>query len=202
VAHGDAGYSRKGAEPGNASHYYSLTRMPTRGQLRVGGETLAVEGLSWMDHEFGTSFLEPGQAGWDWFSIQLEDGTDLMLFRMRRADGRTDTHSSGTLVFPSGVAMPLSAGAFSLVPTVSWTSPATRARYPVAWSIAVPGQGLSLEVRATLPNQELRTERSTGVTYWEGATEVSGSSGGRALRGRGYLEMTGYTGAPLSEKFR
>jgi predicted secreted hydrolase len=202
VAHGEGGYSRKGAQPGNASHYYSLTRMPTRGVLTMGGATFAVEGLSWMDHEFGTSFLEPGQAGWDWFSVQLEDGTDLMLFQMRRADGAPDGHSSGTLVLPSGAVVPLGAGAFTLEPKEHWTSPATGARYPVAWSIAVPGQRLSLAVRGVLPDQELRSDRSTGVTYWEGAIDVSGSRDGRPTRGRGYLEMTGYAGGPMSERFK
>jgi predicted secreted hydrolase len=125
-----------------------------------------------------------------------------MLFQMRRADGTLDPHSSGTLVPPSGIATPLAAGAFTLQPTAFWVSPATRARYPVAWSISIPARRISLDVRGVLPDQELRSDRSTGVTYWEGATDVAGSSNGQPIRGRGYLEMTGYTGTPMSEKFK
>ena len=202
VAHGEQGFSRKGSQPGNASHYYSLTRMPTRGTLAVGGDRFSVDGYSWMDHEFGTSFLEPGQVGWDWFAIQLEDGADLMLFQMRRADGRADPHSSGTLADGTGRTWRLGAGDVALQPGRSWTSPASGASYPVTWTLSVPRQGLALEVRAAVDAQELRTDRSTGVTYWEGAVEVRGTRNGRPARGRGYLEMTGYTGRPMSEKFR
>jgi predicted secreted hydrolase len=176
--------------------------MPTRGTLTVGGDRFTVDGYSWMDHEFGTSFLEPGQVGWDWFAIQLEDGADLMLFQMRRADGRADPNSSGTLVDGTGRTWRLGAGDFALRPGRAWTSPASGASYPVGWTLSVPGQGLALEVRAAVDAQELRTERSTGVTYWEGAVEVRGTRDGRPARGRGYLEMTGYTGRPMSEKFR
>jgi len=155
-----------------------------------------------MDHEFGTSFLEPGQVGWDWFAIQLEDGADLMLFQMRRADGRADPHSSGTLADDTGRTWHLGAGDVALRPGRAWTSPASGASYPVSWTLSVPGQGLALEVRAAVDAQELRTDHSTGVTYWEGAVEVRGTRNGRPARGRGYLEMTGYTGRPMSEKFR
>jgi len=202
VAHGEQGFSRKGSQPGNASHYYSLTRMPTRGTLTVGGERFTVEGNSWMDHEFGSSLLEPGQVGWDWFAIQLEDGADLMLFQMRRADGRADPNSSGTLADGTRQTRRLGAGDFALRPNRVWTSPASGASYPVGWTLRVPGLGLELEVRAAVEAQELRTERSTGVTYWEGAVEVRGTRNGRPALGRGYLEMTGYTGRPMSEKFR
>jgi predicted secreted hydrolase len=202
VAHGEQGYSRKGSEPGNASTYYSLTRMPTRGTIVVGGERFPVEGLSWMDHEFGTSFLEAGQVGWDWFSIQLDDGTDLMLFQMRRGDGRADPHSSGTWVGADGRAEAMGAVEFVLRAGQEWTSPASGASYPIWWSVSIPGRGTRLEVRAAVAAQELLTERSTGVTYWEGAIDVRGTRDGREVRGRGYLEMTGYAGVPMSEKFR
>jgi predicted secreted hydrolase len=202
VLHGEAGYSRKGSEPGNASHYYSLTRMPTRGTLTIDGERIEVAGLSWMDHEFGTSVLEPAQLGWDWFSMQLDDGTDLMLFEMRRSDGRRDPHSSGTLVDRDGRARHLGANEFTLTPLDTWRSPDSGADYPIAWRLALPGHGLQVEARAVVPAQELRTERSTAVTYWEGAIDVTGTRRGRAVGGRGYLEMTGYTGRPMSELFR
>jgi predicted secreted hydrolase len=202
VAHGERGLSQKGAQAGNASHYYSLTRMPTRGTLVVDGETVEVEGLSWMDHEFGTSFLEPEQVGWDWFSIQLDDGTELMLFQLRRADGSRDEHSSGTFVDEAGRGLPVRAGDFGLEAGQPWRSPASGASYPVSWRITIPGRELDLRIRAAVEGQELRTERSTGVTYWEGAVDVEGTRGGAPVRGRGYLEMTGYSGSSMGEIFQ
>jgi predicted secreted hydrolase len=202
VAQGRDGYSRKGPSPGNASHYYSLTRMPTRGRLALDGAPFVVEGSSWMDHEFGSSFLEPDQVGWNWCSLQLDDGTDVMLYEMRRRDGRLDPYSIGTVVSRDGRAEPIAAGDFRLTPGDTWRSPASGATYPIAWSVAVPRRGLALDVRAALPDQELRTGQSTGVTYWEGSVVVGGTSGGRPVSGRGYLEMTGYTGAPLSSVLR
>ena len=201
VLHGVGGFSQKGAEVGNASHYYSLTRLPTTGRLTVGGETFEVRGLSWMDHEFGTSFLEPAQAGWDWFSIQLDDGTDLMVYVMRRIDGSRDPRSSGTIVSRAGVTH-LRADDFRLTPGRRWTSPASGAAYPVAWRIAVPPYGLELDVAAAVDAQELETGRSTGVTYWEGTIDVRGTRGGVPVTGSGYLEMTGYAGAPMSTVLR
>ena len=201
VLHGDGGYSRKGNEPGNASHYYSLTRLPTTGRLEVGGESFDVAGASWMDHEFGTSFLEPAQAGWDWFSIQLDDGTDLMLYTMRRLDGSADPWSSGTVVMPAAVTR-LRAGDYRLVPGRRWTSPDSGGSYPVAWRITVPSLGIELRAEAAVDAQELRTGRSTGVTYWEGTIDVRGTRGGTPVTGRGYLEMTGYAGPPLSRVLR
>lgn len=202
VIHGQRGVSQKGERPGNASHYYSLTRMPTRGQLSLAGEQYTVDGLSWMDHEFGTSFLEPGQIGWDWFSIQLDEGADLMLFQLRRSDGSRDRHSSGTWVEADGRRQTVESHQFRLLPGALWKSPGSGGSYPILWEIVLPKLDLSLKVRAVLPNQELSTERSTGVTYWEGAIEVIGSRSGRPVRGRGYLEMTGYSGQPISEKFQ
>ncbi len=203
VLHGDRGYSRKGSAPGNASHYYSLTRMPTRGVVTLDGRAVEVTGLSWMDHEFGTSFLEPEQIGWDWFSIQLEDGRDLMIFRLRRADGSVDPRSSGTLVEPDGTTVPITlASGFRLEPGRSWTSPASRGRYPTVWNVRVPGSALDLTVTAVVDNQELHTVQSAGVTYWEGAVDVAGSSRGRPVKGRGYLEMTGYAGKSMGTIMR
>ena len=203
VLHGDHGYSRKGAAAGNASHYYSLTRMPTRGTIVLGGRTIAITGLSWMDHEFGTSFLEPEQVGWDWFSIQLDDGRDLMIFQLRRADGSIDPRSSGTLVGPDGSIQPITlASGFHLTPGRTWTSSASGTRYPVEWTVALPRQAISLEAAAALDDQELHTEHSTGVTYWEGAIDVAGQVNGRPVKGRGYLEMTGYSGVPMGRFMR
>ena len=201
VLHGVNGFSQKGAEVGNASHYYSLTRLRTTGRLVVGGETFDVEGLSWMDHEFGTSFLEPAQAGWDWFSIQLDDGTDLMVYVMRRIDGARDSRSSGTLVSQNGVSH-LRVDDYRLTPGRRWTSPASGAVYPVTWRIESPPHGLDLEVTAAVDAQELETGQSTGVTYWEGAIDVRGTRDGAPVAGSGYLEMTGYAGAPMSTVLR
>ena len=201
VLHGVNGFSQKGAEVGNASHYYSLTRLRTTGRLTIDGEAFDVEGLSWMDHEFGTSFLEPAQAGWDWFSIQLDDGTDLMVYVMRRIDGARDPRSSGTLVAAEG-RVPLRVDDFRLTPGRRWTSPASGAAYPVAWRVEIPPHGLDLEVTAAVDAQELQTGRSTGVTYWEGAIDVRGTRRGAPVAGSGYLEMTGYAGAPMSTVLR
>ena len=199
--HGENGLSRKGRSAGNASQYYSMTRMPTTGRIRLDGEWIDVTGASWMDHEFGTTFLEPGQVGWDWFSLQLEDGADIMVFQLRRADGRPDEHSAGTWVDGDGTTA-LQREDVRLVPGRRWTSPASGASYPVEWRVELPGRQVSLDVTAALPAQELDTGASTGVTYWEGAVTVTGRVGGRRVRGRGYLEMTGYSGRPMSEVFR
>ena len=202
VAHGEAGYSQKGTQPGNASHYYSMTRLDTRGTITLGSTRHVVSGQSWMDHEFGTSLLEPDQAGWDWFALHLADGRDLMLYQMRRTNGSRDPHSSGTLVGADGRVTRLQVADYTLAPLEFWTSPVTRVRYPIRWRVTVPGERLAFDVRAAMPDQELHTPASTGVTYWEGAVDATGTSGGAPLAGRGYMELTGYSGVPLSESFR
>ena len=198
VLHGVGGYSQKGSSAGNASYYYSLTRMPTHGTLTLGGERLAVEGVSWMDHEFGTTFLEPEQEGWDWFSLQLDDGTDLMMFRLRGRDGSVDPRSSGTLVDRGGRSRALETASFELDPGRIWLSPDTRGRYPVEWRVRLPAEGLDLAVRAAVDSQELNGLAS-GVAYWEGVVDVEGTRDGGPVTGRGYLEMTGYAGRPMGE---
>jgi predicted secreted hydrolase len=201
VRHGDAGLSGKGDQAGNASYYYSLTRMPTRGTLIVGGEPVAVSGSSWMDHEFGTTILEPHQTGWDWFSIQLDDGTDLMVFQLRDRDGRAVRQSSGSLIPAGGQPMVLRSDAFTLKPGRTWTSRDSGASYPVEWDVQVPGAQLSVSVRAAVDAQEL-AKLSTGINYWEGAVTITGTRAGRPVTGRGYLEMTGYSGRPMGEIMR
>ena len=202
LLHGQAGLSQKGAQDGNASHYYSLTRMPTRGGIWVDGRKFEVSGLSWMDHEFGTSFLEPEQIGWDWFALQLDSGQDLMLFQLRRSDARLDPHSGGTLLEASGQSRALGRPDFTMEPVRTWQSPHSGARYPIQWRLSLPGQRLSLTVTAAQPDQELRTPRSTRVTYWEGAVVVTGTRGADPVAGRGYLEMTGYAGRSMGDVFR
>jgi predicted secreted hydrolase len=201
VLNGDHGYSQKGATPGNATEYYSLTRMPTEGTIFVDGERFAVKGSSWMDHEFGTTFLEKTQQGWDWLSLQLDDGTDLMAFRMRHADGSVDTQSSGTLVAKGSPPRRLMAADFTLTPGRRWTSPASGGSYPVEWQVAVPGDSLQLAVTPVLDDQEIVGAR-TSVKYWEGAVDVKGTRAGRPIAGRGYLEMTGYAGTAMGEMLR
>ena len=200
--HGAGGFSRKGPSAGNASQYYSMSRMPTAGRVRIDGAWVDVAGASWMDHEFGTTFLEPGQVGWDWFSLQLDDGADLMVFQLRRADGRPDARSAGTWIAGGGASAALEGDDVRLTPGRRWTSPASGAEYPVEWRVELPGRQTSLAVTAVLDAQEMDTGASTGVTYWEGAVTAAGRVGGRPVRGRGYLEMTGYVGRPMSEVFR
>ena len=189
------GINQKGAREGNASHYYSLTRMPTRGTLTIDGERFEVSGESWMDHEFSTSFLEPEQRGWDWFSIQLSDGRELMLYRMRRADGSRDPRSSGTLVERDGKTTHLRNEDFALTPGRSTFKSKNGAVYHTDWTVAVPRHGITLTVTTPLVDQELSLVDSTGIAYWEGMIDVAGHSGGQAVRGSGYLEMTGYHGS-------
>ena len=189
------GINQKGAREGNASHYYSLTRMPTKGTIAIDGERFEVSGQSWMDHEFSTSFLEPEQRGWDWLSIQLSDNRELMLYRMRRADGSHDPRSSGTLVDANGKTTHLSNEDFTLTPGRSMFKSPNGAIYPTEWSVAIPSQKIELRVTTPLNDQELSLVKSTGIAYWEGMIDVDGRSGSQAVRGSGYLEMTGYHGS-------
>ncbi len=198
VLHGDRGYSRKGESEGNASLYYSLTRMPTQGTVLVDGEEISVEGLSWMDHEFGTSFLESGQVGWDWMSIQLDDGTDLMVYQLRKADGTKSSRSSGTFVDIDGMSDILKAPEFEMLPLKQVDATASGARYPEEWVLHIPRLKLNLTVSPVLLSQEFRGGQ-TGLRYWEGAVTVAGTRFGKTVRGRGYLEMTGYAGGFMSD---
>jgi predicted secreted hydrolase len=196
--HGHNGVSQKAAGPGRASHYYSLTRMTTDGTLTFAGKRHTVAGSTWMDHEFGSNQLTESQVGWDWFAIQLSDGAELMLYQLRLTDGRSDPHSSGSLIQPDGRVEHLPFSAFELTPQEIWQSPKSGGRYPIRWRIQVPGRRLDLSVRAAFPDQELDTRGSTLVTYWEGAVTVSGTDGDRSIAGVGYLEMTGYA-APFRQ---
>jgi predicted secreted hydrolase len=189
------GINQKGAREGNASHYYSLTRMPTRGTLTIDGERFEVSGHSWMDHEFSTSFLEPEQRGWDWFSIQLSDHRELMLYRMRRADGSHDPRSSGTLIDANGRTTHLSNADFTLTPGRSTFKSKNGAVYPTEWTVSLPAHKIDLTVTTPLADQELSLVDSTGIAYWEGMIDVAGRSGSQAVSGSGYLEMTGYHGS-------
>ena len=195
VIHGINGISQKGAQPGNASHYYSLTRMPTKGTIAIDGERVAVTGESWMDHESGTSFLEPEQRGWDWLSIQMSDNRELMLYQLRRSDGSRDPRSSGTLVDPAGKSLHLADKDFTLTPGRSTFKSKNGAAYPTEWTVSIPSQRIELRITTPLDDQELSLVESTGVAYWEGMIDVAGQSGSQAVTGSGYLEMTGYFGS-------
>jgi predicted secreted hydrolase len=195
IFHGIDGINQKGARPGNASHYYSLTRMPTKGTIAIDGERFDVAGETWMDHEFSTSFLEPEQRGWDWLSIQLSDNREIMLYVMRRADGQHDPRSSGTLVDAGGKSIHLSDKDFTLTPGRATFASKNGAVYPVEWTVTIPSHNIDLQITTPLKDQELSLEQSTGVAYWEGMIDVTGQSGAQAVSGVGYLEMTGYHGS-------
>ena len=188
VLQGDGGLSQKGRAPGNASYYYSLTRMPTSGAVRVGQRSFVVSGQSWMDREWSTSALEEGQVGWDWFSLQLEGGRELMLYVLRRSDGTADSLSAGTLVSGDGSYRRLPLESWSLERLGVWMSPRSGVSYPAAWRIAIPDEELELEVRPLIPDQEV----DHAFRYWEGAVGARGTIAGEAVTAQGYVELTGY----------
>ncbi|MGI9202378.1 MAG: lipocalin-like domain-containing protein [Woeseiaceae bacterium] len=187
VLNGLDGLSQKSEETGNASYYYSLTRLQSHGNLRIGDQQYPVTGLSWLDREWGSSALSSGQRGWDWFAMQLSDGSELMFYNIRRNDNSADSHSAGTWIDPDGTASYLRQDEVSIVVTDRWDSP-RGGTYPAGWIIGVPGRDISLRVRPVLDDQEL----ATTVRYWEGAVDVDGRRGEQDLTGRGYVELTGY----------
>jgi predicted secreted hydrolase len=193
VINGENGVSQKADGSGRASHYISLTRLSTSGEIFLDGKKFAVSGSSWMDHEFFTHQLDTSQTGWDWLSLQLSDNTELMLFHLRRKDGSIDPYSAGTFVESSGKTTHLRSSDFSLQPSAEvWTSPATGARYPIHWRVAVPSLNIDLDVTTPLASQELASKSSFVPNYWEGAIFPTGRRGQESLGGVGYLEMTGY----------
>ena len=191
VLQGEGGLSRKGPEPGNASYYYSHTRMPTSGRVILGADTLRTTGLAWLDREWSTSALSDGQVGWDWFALQLDDGWELMAYALRLADGSAHALAEGALVDPSGAKRTLAWGTdVTVTPTGRWASPLDGAVYPSGWRIQVPSMGWNLDVTPILDGQEL----DLTFRYWEGAVRVSGTTRGGPVEGRGYVELTGYAG--------
>jgi predicted secreted hydrolase len=190
VLQGDRGLSQKSREPGNASYYYSLTRLRTAGTVQSRGEAVAVEGLSWLDREWSTSALAEDQLGWDWFSLQLDDGRELMFYRLRLRSGGSDPHSSGALVARDGSSLRLKLEDVQLQVLDTWTSP-RGGRYPSRWRLAVPQEALELEITPLLADQELHGT----FRYWEGAVAVRGRAAGQPVSGHGYVELTGYADA-------
>jgi predicted secreted hydrolase len=190
VRHGDRGYSRKGADPGNASAYVSWTRLEVVGTVTLDGRARAVRGAGWFDHEWGTSQLGEGVVGWDWLSLRLDGASELMVYRLRRGDGSPDRFSSGTLVRPDGSTRRLDMADIELTATAWWTSRVTGGEYPARWRIRVPSEGIDVVVAPLVAAAEVDGRRSTGVVYWEGPVRLSGSHGGE-----GYAELTGYAGS-------
>ncbi len=194
VMHGANGLSKKGPEPDAVSKYVSFTRLAASGWLRKGKEVHRVSGTSWMDHEWGSGAFGKESAGWDWFSVQLKDGRDVMLYQIRGKEGIPTRFSSGTIVEKDGRSRPLQATDFSVTVLERWKSPASGGEYPSRWRVSIPGAGLEFTVVPLVANQELITNRSTRVTYWEGACEVAARSEPFNEIGSAYVELTGYAG--------
>lgn len=188
VLNGESGLSRKSAEPGNASYYYSIPRMPVSGQIGTPEGVWDVRGSAWFDREWSTSALAPDQAGWDWFALQLSDGRDLMVYRLRSRDGGTDPASAGTLVEADGRARSLGVDDFMLDSLDHWSSPRGDARYPSRWRLRVPSAAIDVEITPEIADQEL----DLAFRYFEGAARVSGTSGSMPVSGHGHVELTGY----------
>jgi len=187
VLNGAGGLSQKSSERGNASYYYSVPRLRAEGTLSVGDDAHDVSGLAWLDREWGSSALSDEQVGWDWFALQLSDGSELMYYNLRRTDGSNDPHSAGTFVPLEGDGMYLSRDGVTVEVKDYWDSP-RGGRYPMGWTIEVPQLDLVLRVDPVLEAQEL----DTNVRYWEGAVNVAGERAGNSVVGRGYVELTGY----------
>jgi len=185
--HGTNGLSAKSSEPGNASHYYSLSRLLTEGSVTVEGRTVQVTGLTWKDHEFSTSALGEGAQGWDWFGLILADDYELMVGKIRMEDGAREAAFGGLLIRPDGSTRYLESGEFTITPTATWTSPHTNATYPAGWDIRFSATDLPFQQISVTPLQADQELHGANVEYWEGAVEVTGDT-----TGVGYAELTGY----------
>lgn len=184
VLNGNKGLSQKASKTGSASYYYSQTGLETTGEISVKGKITRVSGLSWFDREWSTSVLEKNQKGWDWFSIQLDDKREIMLYQLRLKSSGTDEQSSGTFIYKDGTYRHLNKKQFSINVLKYWTSPDTGIKYPSEWNIKIPPENIDINIYPYLKNQELKLL----FTYWEGAVKVSGNG----LNGNGYVELTGY----------
>ena len=179
--------------PAGGSYYYSRPRMSARGTLTLGAQEMTVDGTAWFDHQWG-DFIALGGGGWDWFAVNLDDGSDLMLWQVRAADG-SHPLSYGTLARPDGSTVSLEAGQFSITGRGSWTSPTTAITYPAAWRLELPREQLIIDLAPTVADQELDTRPSSGVIYWEGSQTVTATKAGQPLGGQAYVELTGYVAA-------
>jgi predicted secreted hydrolase len=192
VIHGKNGISQKAEGEGYASHYYSIPRLKTDGKIFLQNKEVSVQGISWMDHEFGSSQLREYQVGWDWFSLQLDQGIELMLYQVRHKGGNIDPYSSGTIIFPNGTHEHLPKIEFQIEVLDKWKSRKSRAIYPSKWNIKIPSHQIEVTLSPTVQDQELVTKESTRVTYWEGSVKVEGKYQGNPIKGMGYAELTGY----------
>jgi predicted secreted hydrolase len=189
ILQGDRGLSIKGLEPGNASYYYSLVQQPTSGTITIKDKTYPVTGLTWKDHEYSTSALTPGTVGWDWFSMQFDNGSALMLYLLRREDGTLESTSAGTFIAADGVTETLNAADWTVKTLDTWKSPKSKSVYPARWQIDIPKLNFSVQGKSMLPDQELNTSTAT---YWEGAVAFNGQLKEQEIHGKGYVELTGY----------
>ena len=192
ILHGLAGYSLKGSSSGKGSCYYSYTRHEVEGRMTIRGKTFAVRGQGWMDHEFGSAFIGPNVKGWDWFSLQLSDRTEIMLFFLRTADGGTSSVSGGTFVDSEARTMALGKDDIDMTPLDTWKSPHSKGVYSARWRLRVLPYSLDLTILPNLADQEMNTFKTTGVTYWEGSVSIRGTKDDNPIEGRGYVELTGY----------
>jgi predicted secreted hydrolase len=200
VLHGDRGYSLKGSTPERASCYYSFTRLEGQGSITIGGNSVAVSGSAWMDHEFSTSPLEPGISGWDWFSLQISDYTEIMVFLLRTAKGGVHAASCGTYIDADGITRKIANEEINVEVLDTWRSKQSDARYPARWRMQIAPLSIDLRITSNLADQEMRTLASTGVIYWEGSVSIKGTKNNHPVTGEGYVELTGYSGtfdAPL-----
>ena len=188
LLHGDQGLSQKGKEPGNASYYYSLVQMESSGTVTSNGRKAEVSGVSWMDHEYGTSALSEDAVGWDWFSVQLENGIVFMFAQIRTSVGEAQDIFKGTIGYPDGTQVAILPDDFTLTATDEWTSDVTGIIYPSGWQAEFSDLDIALTIEPLIQAQEMQV----GFTYWEGAVLVDGLMAGEAVEGRGYVELTGY----------
>jgi predicted secreted hydrolase len=193
VLNGDRGFSRKSGDVGSASYYYSIPRLAVRGRLLRDGQPVDVQGLAWVDREWGSGTLSRNEQGWDWFALQLQDGSALMFYSLRNHDGKRDPNSAGTWISAAGQSRALSSEQVQIDVLDYWKN-SRGERYPARWRVRVPTAGVDVEVRPVLADQEL----TASTRYWEGAVDVAGAGGvdvggaGRKAGGRGYVELVGY----------
>lgn len=187
VLQGDSGLSQKGSQIGNASYYYSYTKLKTEGKIIIEGKEYKVNGNSWMDREWSTSALSEDQKGWDWFALQLDDNTEIMYYQMRKNDGSPDIYSKGTFINQNGASLEIKKDDIDLKVSDYWESPDGE-KYPSGWDIIIPSKNINLKITPAVKNQLM----NVSVKYWEGAVKVEGTKDNSKIIGRGYVELTGY----------
>ena len=187
VLQGEKGLSKKSEKEGNASYYYSATRIKTSGKISVEDKEYQVDGLSWLDREWSTSALSRSQKGWDWFSLQLDNNTELMYYKLRNKDGSVDASSKGSIILPDGLKENLKPEDVTLVPTGEWKNKDGKV-YPSGWTLIIPSRKIELVITPAVKNQELNVT----VKYWEGSVLITGTYSGTKVNGNGYVELTGY----------